>query len=298
MRHQSPLVVVALLVAVLIGIIFVVMNLQTERPARELADEATAAVRSTGTLTARDQDRLSEDDIFIVLRDAQSRVLAQTADVPETVFNQDELLLEQVRENGQADSDEINGNYVYAVLVPRPDEPTMVVEVGKPHTVIDQAGLRLIIAPTDLVGVAAVVALISILPAIIGSYRVARRAMAPVTAIVGSVQAISEEDLSQRMPVRSRRDEIGRLAMTFNDLLARLEVAFDERQETLASQRRFVANAGHELRTPLPSILGYSRLLRQWGLKDPDVAEESLSAMEREAARMSELVEEMLDLAR
>ena len=294
----TMLLIAALLTAVLIAILFVVMHLLVERPVRERADDAAAIVQTTGTLTARDLAALSEGDTFIILRDEQRGVLLQSEDVPPIVFEQDRLLLERVFESGFPSSDEIDGNYVYAVPVQRDGEPLLVVQAGQPYTVIDQGPLRLRIAPPGLAGLVASAAVVTILPAIVGSFLVARRALAPVNAIVRSVQEISEEDLSQRLPVRSRRDELGHLALTFNELLARLEVAFAEREETLASQRRFVADAGHELRTPLASILGYTRLLRDWGLTDPEVATESLEAIEREATRMSELVEEMLVLAR
>jgi two-component system OmpR family sensor kinase len=86
--------------------------------------------------------------------------------------------------------------------------------------------------------------------------------------------------------------------MTINDLLARLEVAFREREQALEEQRRFVADASHELRTPLTSILGYTRMLRQWGLEHPEAAKEGIDALEQEAGRMHRLVESMLRLAR
>jgi signal transduction histidine kinase len=294
----TMLLVVALLTGVLIAVIFVVMHLLTERPVRERANEAAAIVETSGTLNASELSRLSEDGIFLILRDEQGRIIAQTDDVPETLTARDEVIWRMALESGFSKDGEADGHYIYVVPVVRPDEPLLLVESLKAYTILDQGGVRITVPPAGLAGIAAGAALISILPAILGSFLVARRALAPVNAIVGSVRNISEEDLSQRLPVRSRRDELGRLATTFNDLLARLETAFAEREETLASQRRFVADAGHELRTPLSSILGYARLLREWGINDPEVARESLAAIEREAARMSELVEELLDLAR
>jgi signal transduction histidine kinase len=294
----TMVLIVALLTGVLIAAIFVVMHLMVERPTRERGNDAAALVQANGTLTAADLARLSEGDIFVILRDERGRIVAQSDGVPPKVLAQDNLLLSRAEGAGNSSSEEIDGNYVYVVGIQTSSGQSLVVETGQPYTVVDEGPLRLTMAPPGLAGIAAGAALVTVLPAIAASYLVARRALRPVNAIVRSVQTISEEDLSRRLPVRSRRDELGRLALTFNELLARLEVAFSEREETLASQRRFVANAGHELRTPLSSILGYARLLREWGLKDPDVAEESLGAIEREAARMSELVEEMLDLAR
>jgi signal transduction histidine kinase len=121
--------------------------------------------------------------------------------------------------------------------------------------------------------------------------------MAPVNAIVRQAQGIGEHDLSQRLPVERPRDELGRLASTFNALLARLDVAFRQREESLLQQRRFVADASHELRTPLTSIEGYARMLSKWGADDPEVIRESATAIEREAVRMRRLVEGLLNLA-
>lgn len=103
---------------------------------------------------------------------------------------------------------------------------------------------------------------------------------------------------ARRLPVRSKRDELGQLAITFNDLLARLNVAFSDRERTLEQQRQFVADASHELRTPLTSILGYARMLRAWGLERPEVAREAVQSLEREAIRMETLVSGMLQLTR
>src|SRR5690606_6864998 len=115
--------------------------------------------------------------------------------------------------------------------------------------------------------------------------------------IVNEARRIGEHDLSQRLPVERPRDEIGQLANTFNALLARLDVAFRQREESLRQQRQFVADASHELRTPLTSIEGYARMLRQWGTKDPEATREASEAIEREAGRMRRLVIGMLDLA-
>ena len=137
-----------------------------------------------------------------------------------------------------------------------------------------------------------------------GAYLLARAALAPIDAVVNSARGITEGSLSRRLPVRNPEDEIGRLAATINDLLARLEVAFARRQkamarqeEALARQRRFVADASHELRTPLTSISGYAALLERKGGRDQRVTGASVKAIRRSSRRMEDLVEDLLCLA-
>ena len=78
----------------------------------------------------------------------------------------------------------------------------------------------------------------------IGGWFLARQSLSPVMAMVDRARQIGAENLGERLPVGNRRDELGRLAQTFNDLLGRLE-------GSMVQQRQFMADASHELRTPL-----------------------------------------------
>ena len=91
----------------------------------------------------------------------------------------------------------------------------------------------------SLITLAAVIALAGIL-----GWIAARRALRPVHLITAAARAASEHNLADRVALRGPRDELLELAETFDDMLGRLEAAFE-------SQRRFIANASHELRTPL-----------------------------------------------
>ena len=77
-----------------------------------------------------------------------------------------------------------------------------------------------------------------------GGWFLARRSLAPVVQMTERARRISAENLDQRLPVSNPHDELGRLAATFNELLTRLDDAFEQ-------QHRFMADASHELRTPL-----------------------------------------------
>src|ERR1043165_776068 len=82
-----------------------------------------------------------------------------------------------------------------------------------------------------------------------GGYFLARKSLAPIASMNSQTQRISAENLSARLNGTNTRDELGQLAGTINDLLARLENSFQQRQ-------RFIADASHELRTPLAVLRG------------------------------------------
>lgn len=306
--HAITTLVIAVLLV--LGVFLVLIRAEESQVgdrAEIRAREAARLLESSGSLTEADLERMSGAGVQIVVRDAQGNIIPDGAAAPpERIDEQPPVWQQALDENGGTGETisvrstmfpEPNPEmrtyervYVYAVPVSPAGAPDRVIEAHIPY---DSIGSSLLpVAP--LAGLAVLVSLL----AIGGSYSLARRAFAPVNAIVESTREITESNLSRRLPVKSRRDEISRLAMTFNDLLARLEVAFNEREEILAQQRRFVADASHELRTPLTSILGYARLLKNWGLENPETARESAQAIEDQANRMYRLVAELLLLAR
>jgi two-component system OmpR family sensor kinase len=132
-----------------------------------------------------------------------------------------------------------------------------------------------------------------------GSYLLAGAALRPVDAVTSAARKMGEGDLSKRLPVANPKDELGRLVITINALLSRLETAFVRREEALERQRRFAADASHELRTPITAISGHARMLDEWALEgDPQRAKQSVGVIRREAGRMRSLAESLLALAR
>jgi two-component system OmpR family sensor kinase len=263
-----------------------------EGSARAHALETARLLEVGGSIDQVDEPELISDGVSLVLRDEQGNILGETgAALP--ALRVDDSTWQQALESGNATSSDRfeDDDYAYAVPVTIDNSPVRLVEARTTYDAIGEGFV--IFAPAVAAGV-----ILVLLIAIGGSYLMAWSAFRPVNTIVQSARAITEGDLSQRLPVKSRRDELGRLALAFNELLGRIEVAFDQREQALEQQRRFVSDAGHELRTPLTSILGYARMLREWGLKDPEITREGVVAMEREAARMETLVEELLALAR
>ena len=115
---------------------------------------------------------------------------------------------------------------------------------------------------------------------------VAGRLLAPLRALDETARSISETDLTRRIPV-SGADEIAELWRTFNAMLDRLEGAF-------ASQREFVSDASHELRTPITIVRGHLELLGD----DPQERRETVALVTDELDRMSRFVDDLLLLAK
>ena len=118
------------------------------------------------------------------------------------------------------------------------------------------------------------------------AWRMAGTVLRPVESLTSTARHITESDLTQRIEVRGR-DEIAKLAETFNAMLDRLERAF-------GSQRQFLDDAGHELRTPITIIRGHLELLED----DPEEREETLALVLDELDRMGRMVNELILLAK
>jgi two-component system OmpR family sensor kinase len=128
----------------------------------------------------------------------------------------------------------------------------------------------------------------SVLMVAIGlAWLVAGRVLRPVRAISDTARELSETELSRRIAVPDSNDEIAELARTFNAMLDRLETAF-------ADERRFLDDAGHELRTPITIIRGHVELEGN----DPDERRATRAVVLDELDRMARIVDDLLLLAR
>jgi two-component system OmpR family sensor kinase len=130
------------------------------------------------------------------------------------------------------------------------------------------------------------------------SWAVVRVGLLPLDRMGHTAGAIAGGDLSHRVESTDPRTEVGRLGISLNAMLDRLERAFGEREASEDRLRRFIADASHELRTPLASIRGYAELFRMGAARDPADVEKAMGRIEDEAARMGVLVEDLLTLAR
>ncbi|MBL8186643.1 MAG: HAMP domain-containing protein [Acidobacteria bacterium] len=125
----------------------------------------------------------------------------------------------------------------------------------------------------------------------LGGWFMARKSLLPVVAMSESARRIGAENLAQRVPVANPHDELGQLASAFNELLERLQNSF-------AQQRQFMADASHELRTPLSVIRTAAAVTLEQPMRDELEYREALTMIDRQAARLTRIVDEMFTLAR
>lgn len=113
----------------------------------------------------------------------------------------------------------------------------------------------------------------------------------PIEKISETARHLNAQNMSERIDVEGTHSELRELALVINDMLDRMETAYD-------GQKQFVSDASHELRTPIAVIQGYANMLERWGKDDKEVRDEAIAAINKEAANMKELVEKLLFLAR
>ena len=122
-------------------------------------------------------------------------------------------------------------------------------------------------------------------------HRLDNALLTPIREITEMTETISANNLSNHINEAGTKNELRDLAVVINRMLDRIETSYN-------SQKQFVSDASHELRTPIAVIRGYADMLRRWGKEDPEVLEEGLNAISSEADSMKDLVENLLFLAR
>jgi two-component system sensor histidine kinase MprB len=172
-----------------------------------------------------------------------------------------------------------------------PGGESAAIQLAKPLSTIDRtlATLRLILLLVCLgaIGLAVVLGRLA-----------AKRVLAPLADVAATAQHISEtEDLSSRINVQTD-DEVGQLATRFNAMLERLEASRDALDQSVLAQRQLVADASHELRTPVTSLRTNIELLLEHEELHPEERRRMLADVVGQTEELSALVGDLIDLAR
>jgi heavy metal sensor kinase len=131
----------------------------------------------------------------------------------------------------------------------------------------------------------------ALLLASLGGYFLARKSLAPVAEMASQARHMGAANLQDRLAVANPRDELGQLALSFNQLLARIEASFDQ-------QRRFVADASHELRTPVAILRGEAEVTLARADRSPEEYRETLAILRDESRRLARMIEDLFTLTR
>jgi two-component system, OmpR family, sensor kinase len=181
---------------------------------------------------------------------------------------------------------------VYSQPVTTPDGTFGILQVARSIAGQQQATQTL---QTSLV----VGGLFTLLLAVVGGWFMAGVSLRPIDTMTRTARMIgTERDLSRRVPYKGPQDEVGRLATTFNTMLAALEMAYQQVAQALQAQRSFIADASHELRTPLTTLRGNLALLQREPPIPVDDRQAVLADIVDENERMIRLVNDLMTLAR
>lgn len=172
---------------------------------------------------------------------------------------------------------------------------------GLPLSVVDDTLLWVL-------GMFCVVSGVALIAAAIAGILIVRRQLTPLSRVASAARDVANLELDRgevRLPTpivrvdpAARHTEIGQLGTALNRMLDRIAGALTARHDSETRVRQFVADASHELRTPLAAIRGYTELAQRKRAELPDDVAHAMSRVESETHRMTQLVEDMLLLAR
>lgn len=269
---------------------------------QELAEQTVARIGGlsldgvAATTALAPVDIRTSTDSFIQITDAEGITLYATGLLDEAPVRIPAAAVVEAAETGAST----------VVITPAPDVQvrihatpweasdgtlTGIVAAGQSTAFVDEqiTGLRAVLWVTGI---------ITLLAASVVAWLVSGRALKPLQELVETTDRIGQTgDLSRRLAPNSSRDEVGRLTTSFNTMLDELETAQRRLGQSLAAQQRFVADASHELRSPLTTIRNNAGFLVDRPDAEPADRAEALADITAEAERMTRLVDDMLTLA-
>lgn len=159
----------------------------------------------------------------------------------------------------------------------------LLIQVVSPRAILDREFLAYLWITGALLPIAAIVACLS-------GYLLATWTLAPINRMIGTAERISAETLSERLVITNQHDELGRLAITLNQMFDRLHQSIDE-------MRRFTADAAHELRSPLTVMRTEAEVILR-NTRSVSVYQRAITVNLEETKRLGDLVNQLLTLSR
>ncbi|RKP56914.1 sensor histidine kinase [Cohnella endophytica] len=182
---------------------------------------------------------------------------------------------------------QINGHRAIYLSVPFFDQGHLIgtVEAARFLTVLDSY-LQILVGALSVTSIGAVVF------AIFGTYWFTSRLTGPIGQMVQTMREIDRSGKLYRVKLNGREEsvELQQMVRAFNQMIDRLD-------RTIEHQKHFVADASHELKTPLTVISSYTDMLKRWGRDNAEVRNEAIEAIAKESERMQNLIRSMLTLA-
>ncbi|MFC5403676.1 sensor histidine kinase [Cohnella soli] len=202
----------------------------------------------------------------------------------------DELLLSippQMQPYNLSETRHINGQRVLYLSVPFFEQGHLIgaVEAARRLTVLDSY-LQILVGALSVTSVGAIVF------AIFGTYWFTSRLTGPIGQMVQTMREIDRSGKLYRVKLNGREEsiELQQLVRAFNQMIDRID-------RTIEHQKHFVADASHELKTPLTVISSYTDMLKRWGRDNAEVRNEAIEAIAKETERLQHLIRSMLTLA-
>jgi heavy metal sensor kinase len=278
------------------GVYFFVERILVERIDANLL----VTLQTTGSALAREADQSApptealEDPHFpgqiVALVDAEGRVLVRKPIRSAFALRLPALprrappspqFYELPESNSESD-DSCRGVYQLLTTVVKGAPSSIIVVTASTEALSDQLDALQNVLATALV--------FSLLLAGCGGWFLAGRSLAPLAAMASATERITVTNLDERLPIGAK-DELGRLASRFNELLSRLSRSFSQ-------QREFMADASHELRTPLSVVRTAAQVTLQKPERSNQEYREALAVIEQQASRLSRIVEDMFAITR
>lgn len=235
-----------------------------------LKDENTAAYQE---VRSKYLEKLNQERDYIVKVDRRGKLAQKPVGLPDDFYN-------AIFESGKSRYREGNSFYAGSFVESKHGKYLVIVSASNPYGFKELEELKRVLLICFVVSLVLTV----LAGRIFSSYTIR-----PVRSIIKSVKNVSANNLHSRLPEVEGKDEISELVLTFNNMLTRLETAFE-------TQNNFVSNASHELRTPLSIITSETELLLSGNALSPEV-QGSVSTILKEAEKLNNILASLLGLA-